>query len=190
MSIPSVVQLTVLLLVSVPIVIEDIRSLRIPDVWSLGGLVTAVAVAAAEGAVRSSWAPLAAATAGAAVGFGVFYLVCLAMPGKLGFGDAKYAAFLGACLGVPLWVAAVFLASISGLAAVAAGSFAGHIRAGTSLSRVCRRTPAARSGGVHHHRARKPGIRRLPFAPYLAASALLVGALSRVFPSLLDLLAL
>ncbi len=50
-------------------------------------------------------------------GFSLFFLVRMVTNGKLGLGDAKYAAFLGGILGLKLWLASVLFASLGGLAA-------------------------------------------------------------------------
>lgn len=67
--------------------------------------------------------PLSAA-AGAAFGFGFFFLVALIKPGGMGAGDVKLAAFIGAIAGFPGVVAAlfvgIFVAGFVSLALVAA----------------------------------------------------------------------
>jgi leader peptidase (prepilin peptidase)/N-methyltransferase len=163
MSQPSVPHLLVLFVVSIPIVISDIRSYRIPDILSVGGLAAALLLSVALSLVQESWEPVVAGSAGSAAAFVCFFAISVLMPGKLGFGDVKFAAFLGACLGPPLWIVATFVAASSGIAAFAFAS----------------------SG--FRRRARDM---RIAFAPFMAAGAILVGVVARAVPGWVDLLSI
>ncbi|MGO9307799.1 MAG: prepilin peptidase [Spirochaetia bacterium] len=79
------------------------------------------------------------------VGFGVFWLIWRSTGGKIGLGDAKFSGFIAVATGFPGWFASLFLASLLGfLSAVV-------------LVAICRVD-------------RKVAI---PFAPFLAAGALI-----------------
>ncbi len=98
------------LLAAVPITVIDLRTRRIPDALSLGGL---AALAAFDLAARSP-AFLESAAAGA-FAFLLFWAVRAATKG-LGFGDVKYAAMLGFFSGPRLLPLAFFTAAAGALA--------------------------------------------------------------------------
>lgn len=98
---------------SLPIAIVDLRRLRIPDALSLGGLVFALALT-----TLLSPAALPGRLAASAVACGAFFLLRRATGNKLGMGDVKYSAFMGAVLGLEGWFMAVLLASLMGLLVV------------------------------------------------------------------------
>lgn len=127
-----------MILVSIPICICDLRTFRIPN------LLVAVAVLIIAPAAVALRGPLAAA-AGAAFVAGVLALARGVTRGGLGGGDVKYGIVIGLATGPALAPAALLgAAGAAGAAAVALGL----------------------TGG-----------RRLPFAPALAAAAVVVLAL-------------
>ncbi|MDA8391617.1 MAG: prepilin peptidase [Actinomycetota bacterium] len=110
------------------------------------GVAAALFVLAA--AVDGSWSNLLHAAVGAVAAFGVMAAVHFVKPSGLGFGDVRLSALLGLALG---WL---------GVAQVAVGMFFGFLLGsvfGIALVLTTSRTTAS----------------RLPFAPFLAAGALL-----------------
>ncbi|HXH83578.1 MAG TPA: A24 family peptidase [Candidatus Tectomicrobia bacterium] len=94
------------------ICVLDLQTRTIPNVVTLPGLVYALAVAATLGTP-----PIAEAVRGAIVGGGVVFIVVILSRGRVGGGDAKLAAMLGAAIG---WQAILLtLGASQALAAVA-----------------------------------------------------------------------
>lgn len=116
----------------------DLEQGLIPNAVTYPGIVAGVLFGALSGALVSS--VLAAAGAGA-----VFLLIAIASRGGMGGGDIKLAAMIGAFLGAPAVIVALFLA-------VALGASAGGVLVALGL------------------RTRKQTI---PFGPALAAGALI-----------------
>jgi prepilin signal peptidase PulO-like enzyme (type II secretory pathway) len=117
----SSVDLPLFLLFAVPITLTDIREYRIPDALSLGGIAAFVVLRLlAWTGAGTLWEPLVSCV----LGFGSFFLIRLATGGKLGLGDAKLSALVAVAAGAQGWLAAVFIASVSGLlcAAVMVGA--------------------------------------------------------------------
>ena len=88
--------------------VTDIRCLRLPDVLTVGGAVSILAVAAACGSGG-------AAVCGSAALGGLYLTVYVMAPGQLGGGDVKLALGLGAltgALGVGVWVLAALIAAV------------------------------------------------------------------------------
>jgi leader peptidase (prepilin peptidase)/N-methyltransferase len=69
--------------------------------------------------------PFASAVAGAATGFILLFLVALIARGGMGWGDVKFAAFMGAATGLPLVLVALFcgviLGGVTGIALIVSG---------------------------------------------------------------------
>lgn len=88
----------------------DIDTLTLPDVlvWPLLGIALAAAFFVPGGA--SGWVSLVSAVGAGAL----FWLIALIYPQGMGLGDVKLVAALGAMLGFPLIILAVFLASFFG----------------------------------------------------------------------------
>lgn len=95
---------------SIPIIIQDIKHQRIPDIYTFVGIAVLLIICG-FGAVLS----LKDTFIGIMAGFSFFFLVRVVTKGKLGLGDVKYAAFLGGILGLRLWLASVLIASLCGL---------------------------------------------------------------------------
>lgn len=164
-------QFVLLLLVSLPAAWFDIRYFRIPDVLTLGGSAAALSIAAVLSLRYASWNPILSAGLGLVIGFGLFVAVSVGMPGKLGFGDVKYAAFIGACIGAPLWFAAVFVAAMTGIV-TAVGVVGAHrfrFRAGSES-------------------ATEGPNGRIPFAPFLAGGAVSASVAAWLLPALQEAL--
>jgi prepilin signal peptidase PulO-like enzyme (type II secretory pathway) len=92
-----------------PITVVDIKSARIPDLFSLGGLACLVLFDALLEPPSLLGDSLAAAFA-----FGLFYAVRVCTRG-LGFGDLKYAALVAFYSGIPYCFAAMAAAALAAL---------------------------------------------------------------------------
>ncbi len=103
-------RMVVFLAVAVPISLCDLREKRIPNVLVSAGLLLALWCAS-----RSDEAALMSLLLGGALGFAIFWCVWYIFRGKIGFGDVKYVALLGAFSGVRGLCEAVFAASVTGL---------------------------------------------------------------------------
>ncbi len=137
---------SIVILVSIPIVISDVRHLRIPDLIVLPALAGVVLLRLI---VERAWLPT---LTGAVGGAAVFLLARFLTAGKLGLGDVKYSALIGAALGWWGWSIAIALACIfAGVTFAALGS------------------------------ARQSKL-RLPFAPFLAGGLFLAVTARVVFP--------
>lgn len=98
------------MVLSVPIVLHDIKYRTIPDALTLLGIAALLTGCAAGG-----FDSFLRTVIGMAAGFLLFLFVRIITRGRLGLGDAKYAAFLGGLLGVRWWLVSVFLAALGGL---------------------------------------------------------------------------
>ncbi len=90
------------------LVADNVRTLRLRDVLTIGGLAVTVAVTAAVSLAGDDRQPLVGTLAGAAALFALCFLAEFARPGMLGFGTVKASALLGAAaggLGLDAWVA-------------------------------------------------------------------------------------
>ena len=101
----------IFVLFSIPIIIQDIKHQKIPDKYTIIGIAVLLI-----GCIFDIFLPFKQTLIGMLFGFSLFVLVRMATKGKLGLGDAKYAAFLGGILGLRLWLASVLIASLCGLA--------------------------------------------------------------------------
>lgn len=111
-----------LLLVSVLIVIThtDLTAMLIPNAVVFPALAAAIALRAFQHPL-----PWWSYAAGAAVGFGLLYMLAVASKGGMGGGDIKLYLFIGALTGLPVTLLSLFaagcLGTIYGIAAKAAG---------------------------------------------------------------------
>jgi prepilin signal peptidase PulO-like enzyme (type II secretory pathway) len=96
---------------AIPITFIDLKQMRIPDLLSLGGVATVLALDVFVGV------PVLTIALEGVVGFGVFWLIRLATGRKLGFGDVKYSVLIAISLGLYGWLTAIAVASVTGLAA-------------------------------------------------------------------------
>jgi len=103
-------ELVILLGFLAPIVVEDIRFKRIPDVLVLPAIGVFVLKRAicGEGQVHI---PLLYG----ALGFGFILLLSLLSRGNIGLGDGKLSALLAVVFGFQGWLIALFIASSAGL---------------------------------------------------------------------------
>ena len=106
------IELVVFLAFAVPITLFDLREYHIPDYLTLGGI-------AVFAALMALWekVPFALVAGECAAGFGLFWLIRLFSKGRMGLGDAKYSALIAVAVGFAPWLIALFVASLTGLAA-------------------------------------------------------------------------
>lgn len=118
----------------------DLRDRRIPNLLTIPALVVALALAAWYGSLPS-------ALLGASLGAGAFVVpMFIYGVSSAGGGDVKLAAFVGAALGFPDLLSALFLAGLSGSAVVLFG---------LAARRISRKSP-------------------VPFGPFIAFGGLAV----------------
>lgn len=131
-------RLIIFLVAAVPICVWDIARMRIPDPLVAAG----VLLEAASCLLSPEEIPSAAA--GAVCGFALLWAVRRLVPDGMGFGDVKFAAFVGAMAGIRDLCLALFVASAGGLIVALA-------------VRLLDRTETSR---------------RIPFAPFLTLGGL------------------
>lgn len=95
---------------ALPITLFDIRHLRIPDAFSLGGILVVLLL---DLIVYRTSLPLLLLEI--SMGFGVFWAIRAATGGKLGLGDAKFSALIAVSLGMHGWLTTIAVASVTGL---------------------------------------------------------------------------
>jgi leader peptidase (prepilin peptidase) / N-methyltransferase len=100
------------LLVLAGVSIVDLRERRIPNLYTSSGLVVALLVATSRGTDVALMSLLGVAMAG-----GVMAVAHLASGGRLGVGDVKLSAFIGAVLGVSAVPSFLLLSSVLGCGA-------------------------------------------------------------------------
>lgn len=111
-----------MLVVAIPVVIEDLRTRRIPD-WACGVLLTAgLAIGGFEGGISGFGSSLL----GAIAGFAVFLIFNLA--GAMGGGDIKLMSACGSLVGIGALPVAVVLTAIVGAAIAMLAMVAGMVR--------------------------------------------------------------
>jgi len=86
-----------------PLVLVDAEIHRLPDRLVLPAAVCALGLLAVAAAVRGDWPALGRAAAGGAIVFAVFFLVALASPASMGYGDVKLAGVIAIYLGWLGW---------------------------------------------------------------------------------------
>lgn len=96
-----------LLLILIPVTIIDIKIKKIPDVFTITGVVVMLILKTLveKQAIYLSLVLLIS-------GFIPFFLIWFFTKGKLGLGDAKLSAFLALALGIRAWFLMLFLSSI------------------------------------------------------------------------------
>ena len=96
---------------SIPIIVSDLRRLRIPDGLSIGGTLCVLSLSALTG-----FHTLASAAVGCAVAGALLLAVRIMMGSKLGWGDVKYAMLIGSSLGAFGFYLAMLIACMVALA--------------------------------------------------------------------------
>jgi leader peptidase (prepilin peptidase)/N-methyltransferase len=122
---PVLVPYLVLGAAGVVISAVDLAESRIPNLFLVATTAVVVALLIIAAAVSANWTGAVSALLGAAIFFGIYFIVALISPRGMGFGDVKLAFVLGAAAGYAGWDA--------WLIALVAGSFVGGIVALTSL---------------------------------------------------------
>jgi prepilin peptidase CpaA len=109
------------LLISMPIVIEDLRARRVPNRASIALFFAGLALAAMESGLRGIGLSLAGALAGSLI-----FVLCYAL-GGMGAGDIKLMAACGSIVGFHSVVSAALITALAGtiiaLVTLAAGAF-------------------------------------------------------------------
>jgi leader peptidase (prepilin peptidase)/N-methyltransferase len=98
-------------LVLAKVSVTDLRERRIPNTYTLWGVVGALLFAASRGIEPALWSLLGIVGAG-----GVMVCAQVLSRGQLGMGDVKLSAFVGAALGVQAVPAYLVLSSLFGCA--------------------------------------------------------------------------
>jgi leader peptidase (prepilin peptidase)/N-methyltransferase len=111
------VALLYLAAISVSLGLIDLDTHKLPNSIVLPSYVVGAVLLAASGVLAHDWRALLTALIGAAAAFVFYFLLALAIPGGMGFGDVKLAGLLGLYLGFLGWqqlVVGVFAAFIVG----------------------------------------------------------------------------
>jgi prepilin signal peptidase PulO-like enzyme (type II secretory pathway) len=106
----SAAVLPIYLLAAIPVAAADLREHRIPNALVIFGLTLAVWWAGGRGD-----AALVESLLGGALGLALFGCVWLLFRGRMGLGDVKFAAVVGAFCGVAGLFAATLVAAVLGL---------------------------------------------------------------------------
>jgi leader peptidase (prepilin peptidase) / N-methyltransferase len=132
----------VLALVATPLIVIDVEHHRLPDRLVGAGLIGAAMLLTLAAAVDSHWGALLRAAEAAVASFLLLFVVALASPRSLGFGDVKLAALLGCYLGwlgwdrvLPGFLLALLVGACLALVALASrrASLSTHLPFGPSL---------------------------------------------------------
>ena len=122
--------------IAVALALIDLDVHRLPDAIVLPSIVVAAALLTVAAALGGDWADLGRAAAGGAVLFAAYFLMLVAYPAGMGFGDVKLAAVLGLYLGWLGWgvlavgaMAAFLLGGVFALVLVVTG----RARRGTGI---------------------------------------------------------
>jgi len=114
--------------VGIALALIDLDAHRLPNVLTLPSYPVGVVALAIAAGVRGSATPLVRGLLGMVALFALYFLLALAHPGGMGFGDVKLAGVLGLYLGWLGWgpwavgaVAAFLLGGLTGMALMAAG---------------------------------------------------------------------
>ena len=179
------------LLVSVPVLVAvsviDIDTYRIPNRLVWPSLAVGVLTVAACAVVMGELGRLGGALVGALLFSGMLFIPHLIMPAGMGFGDVKFALYLGLNLGwlhaalpLPALVLSTLLAAVIGLTLQLTGRITGPSEGpndaaseGSSLPDV----DADPAGDADDEDAPRPkrrlGRTKIPFGPFLAAGTYL-----------------
>jgi leader peptidase (prepilin peptidase)/N-methyltransferase len=142
-ELPALLYLTA---VAIALTLIDLDVQRLPDAIVLPSIVVAAALLTLAAAMTGQWSDLWRAFVAAAVLFVAYFLMKVAYPPGMGFGDVKLAALLGLYLG---WI---------GWGAVVIGSFAAFVLGGIfSIGLVLMRRAGRKSG--------------VPFGPWMILGA-------------------
>ena len=133
--------------IAVALAFIDLDTHRLPNSIVLPAIVVAPALLAIASGATGDWAAFVRALAGGAVLFAAYFLMLIAYPAGMGFGDVKLAAVLGMYLG---WI---------GWGALVVGGFAAFLLGGVFSIGLL----------VMHRAGRKTGI---PFGPWMILGAL------------------
>jgi leader peptidase (prepilin peptidase)/N-methyltransferase len=174
------------LLVSVPILVAvsviDIDTYRIPNRLVFPSLAVAAVVIAVCGQLMGETDRLVGAAAGALLFSGMLFIPHLIMPAGMGFGDVKFALFLGLNLGwlhaalpLPALVISTLLAAVIGLTLQVTGRVTGPPEPeGQDDADPGEDAETGDEGGAPRARPkRRLGRTKIPFGPFLAGGTYL-----------------
>jgi prepilin peptidase CpaA len=148
--------------------VQDIRSGRIPNWLTYGGLLAALA---AQFLMRG-WPGLQGGLIGALAGGGIFYLLFLV--GGMGGGDVKLMAAVGAWAGAAQTVVVLIAAAIAG-GILAVGLMVFHRQVRVTLLNTAELIRHHLTSGFQPHpvlNIREPGARRVPYGLAIAIGTL------------------
>lgn len=131
----------------VALVMIDLAVHRLPDRLTLPSYLVVAALLVLAAVAEDDWWALARAAVGAVLLYGGYYLLAVALPGAMGFGDVKLAGVLGAVLGWAGWVPLLVGACLGFL-------YGGLVSLGLLVTRQATRKT------------------RVPFGPFMVAGAL------------------
>ena len=132
--------------IAVALALIDLDVHRLPDAIVLPSIVVAAVIFAVAAALGGDWGDLGRAAAAGAVLFAVYFLMLVAYPAGMGFGDVKLAAVLGIYLG---WL---------GWGVLAVGAMAAFLLGGVFAVVLVVRGRAGRGSGI-------------PFGPWMLLGA-------------------
>ncbi len=131
----------------VALVMIDLAVHRLPDRLTLPSYLVVAALLVLAAFAQDDWWALARAAVGAVLLYGGYYLLAVALPGAMGFGDVKLAGVLGAVLGWAGWIPLLVGACLGFL-------YGGLVSLGLLVTRQATRKT------------------RVPFGPFMVAGAL------------------
>lgn len=132
--------------ISVVLALIDLDTHKLPNAIVLPSYLVGVGLLGASAALTGNWGALITAVIGAAAAFLLFFVLAMAVPGGMGFGDVKLAGVLGLFLGFLGWGQLV------------TGVFGGFLLGGLfAIGLVAARRAGRRSG--------------IPFGPWMLAGA-------------------
>ncbi len=132
--------------IAVALALIDVEHHRLPDAIVLPAYPVSAALLALASAATGDWGSLLRAAVAMAALYGLYFLLAVAKPGGMGFGDVKLAGVLGLHLGY------------ASLSALAVGTFAAFLLGGV----VGVALMATKRAGRKSH---------LPFGPFMLAGA-------------------
>ena len=132
--------------IGVALSLIDLDTHRLPNVIILPSYLVGVVLLGASSLVSANYSALISAAIGAAVMFAAYFIMAIAYPGGMGFGDVKLAGVIGLYLG---WL---------GWSALAVGFLAAFVLGGFYSVALILARKATRKSGV-------------PFGPWMVAGA-------------------
>ena len=148
--------------------VSDVRSGRIPNWLTFGGLMSGLLLRLS----LQNWIGLGTAAGGALVGGGIFFV--LFMIGGMGAGDVKLMAAVGAWVGIAHALAVLLVTAIAG-GILAAGWVVAHKQIGSTIQNISELIRFHLVTGLRPHpdlNLRSAPSIRLPYGPAIAMGPL------------------